>query len=134
VVVGDFEPEKLKENLKLIFSDLKGGGGQVRRPGLSLKFPASGTTVELRMRVSDTYLLAGLPAPEYNHPDRLPMDLLAELAGQGLSPLLYQAFSGQPDLISSARFHYFSHEQTGLVFISVTSSEDRVATDQATDS
>ncbi len=128
VVVGDFEAEKLKETIKSIFSDLKGGQGLYGRPALSVKYPTSGPTVELRMKVSDTYIMAGLPAPEYSSPDRLPMDMLSELAGQGLSPLIYQAFSGQPDLISSARFHYLNHEQAGLIFISVTSGEDRVPT------
>ena len=128
VVIGDFEPDRLSEIIKAIFSDLKGGEGLFRRPGLSAKFPTSGPTVELRMKVSDTYLMAGLPAPEYSSPDRLSMDMLSELAGQGLSPLIYQAFSGQPDLVSSARFHYLSHEQAGLIFISVTSAEDRAAT------
>ncbi len=128
VVVGDIEPERIEENLRPIFSDLKGNGRQARRPALSWKYPDSGPLVELRMKVSDTYVMAGLPAPEYNSPDRLPMDLLSELAGQGLSPLVYQAFAGQPDLISSARFHYISHEQAGLLFISVTCLEDRVPT------
>ncbi|MCX8160789.1 MAG: insulinase family protein [Candidatus Saccharicenans sp.] len=126
VVVGAVEPEKLRETIKPIFLDLKGGGGRSERPPLPPQFPASGPQFELRMKVSDTYILAGLPAPGYNHPDRLPMDMLSELAGQGLSPLIYQAFSGQSDLIYTARFHYFNHEQTGLIFILVTSREDRV--------
>lgn len=128
VLVGDIEPDRLRESLRSIFSDLKGDGGQVSHQPVSLKYPDSGPLVELRMKVPDTYIMAGIPAPEYNSPDRPAMDMLSELAGQGLSPLIYQAFASQPDLISSARFHYFSHEQVGLVFISVTSREDRVPT------
>lgn len=127
-VVGDIESEKLRSNLKNIFSDLRSGGGQSVRPNPTFKFPDSGPLVELKMKVSDTYIMAGLPGPEYNSPDRPPMDLLSELGGAGLSPLVYQAFAGQPDLIYSARLHYFSHEQLGLIFISVTTREDRVPT------
>lgn len=127
-VVGNIEPEKLRSNLKTIFSDLRSGDGRSVRPNPTLKFPDSGPLVELKMNVSDTYIMAGLPGPEYNSPDRPPMDLLSELGGAGLSPLVYQAFAGQPDLINSARLHYFSHEQAGLIFISVTTREDRVPT------
>lgn len=126
VVVGEVKPENLREVARQIYSDLRSGGGRSARPDLSRKFPDSSPLVELRMKVSETYIMAGLPAPEYDSPDRPPMDMLSELAGQGLSPLVYQAFAGQPDLIYSARFHYFSHEQAGLIFISVTSKEDRV--------
>jgi len=126
VVVGNIDPDKTKEHIMAVFSDLRGGSGLHRRPSLSPKYPGQGATIERRMKVSDTYILAGLPAPEYGSPDRIPVDMLSELTGQGLSPLIYQAFSGQPDLVSSARFHYLSHEQTGLIFISVTSGEDDV--------
>lgn len=127
-VVGDFGSVQLKESLKNVFSDLKGEAGQPRGPRRALKSTASGSLVEFRMKVSNTYVMAGLPGPEYNSPDRIPMDMLSELADQGLSPLIYQAFAGQPELVSSAHFHYLSHEQTGLVFISVTSSEESVPT------
>ncbi|NPV82158.1 MAG: insulinase family protein [Candidatus Aminicenantes bacterium] len=128
VVVGEIDPEKLRANLKLIFSDLRSGSGRSVRPAPTLQFPDSGPLVELKMKVSDTYVMAGLPAPEYDSPDRPPMDMLSELGGAGLSPLVYQAFAGQPDLIYSARLHYFSHEQAGLIFISVTTREDKVPT------
>lgn len=128
VVVGEVKTENLRKVTGQIFSDLRSGGGRSARPDLPRKFPDSGPLIELRMKVSDTYIMAGLPAPEYHSPDRPPMDMLSELAGQGLSPLVYQAFAGQPDLIYSARFHYFSHERAGLIFIAVTSREDRVPT------
>lgn len=125
-VVGNFQSEELKANLDIIFSDLKPGSEAISRSAIQIKFPASSPLIELRMKVSDTYVMAGLMAPEYNNPDRVPMEMLAEIAGQGLNPLIYRAFAGQPDLISSARFHYLIHEQAGLIFMSITTEEKKV--------
>lgn len=128
VVVGQFDHSHLQAEIKRLFSDLRPGSKPVRHSTLSFNSLKSGTRVEIKMKVSDTYLLAGLVAPDYNHPDRLPMDMLSEIVGRGLNPLIYQAFAGQSDLITSARFNYLSHEQAGLIFISLTTRADKVST------
>jgi len=128
VVVGQFDPSRLQAEIKSLFSELQSGPEPVRRLTAAASFPESSPVVEIKMKVSDTYLLAGLVAPDYNHPDRLPMDMLSEIVGQGLNPLIYQAFAGQPDLVTSARFHYLSHEQAGLLFISITTGAEKVPT------
>ncbi|MGQ9801022.1 MAG: M16 family metallopeptidase [Candidatus Saccharicenans sp.] len=128
VVVGQFDRSRLQDEIKSLFSELQPGPEPVRPSTPSGSSLESGAMVEIKMKVSDTYLLAGLLAPEYNHPDRLPMDMLSEIVGQGLNPLIYQAFAGQADLITSARFHYLSYEQAGLLFISITTGADKVST------
>jgi predicted Zn-dependent peptidase len=126
VVVGQFDPGRLQAEIRKLFSDLQPGQEQTRPSASKPSFPESSPMVEIKMKVSDTYLLAGLFGPDYNHPDRLPLDMLSEIVGQGLNPLIYQAFAGQPDLVTSARFHYLSHQQAGLIFISLTTGADKV--------
>ncbi len=114
VVVGKFSPKDLEESLKQIFSDLKPGGKKVSRvpPGHKSLNPSQ--LVELKMNVADTYLMAALAGPEYNNPDRIGLDLLSEMLGYGLYPLLYSAFAGQTDLVSSINLHYLSHDRAGF--------------------
>jgi predicted Zn-dependent peptidase len=80
------------------------------------------------MEVAETYLMAGLIGPDYNHPDRIAMDVLSEILSGGVYPLLYIAFSSQPNLISSARLHYLTHAQTGLMVITITTREKNART------
>lgn len=127
VVVGQFDQSLFRAEIKKLFSDLPPGPEPVRHSISSLNSLKAGAMLEIKMKVSDTYLLAGLAAPDYNHPDRLPMDMLSEIVGRGLNPLIYQAFAGHSDLITSARFHYLSHEQAGLIFISLTTRADKVS-------
>lgn len=128
VVVGQFDRSRLQAEIKSLFSELQPGPETARHSSPAVSLSESGPIAEIRMKVSDTYLLAGLVAPDYNHPDRLPMDLLSEIVGQGLNPLIYQAFAGQSNLVTSARFHYLSHEQAGLIFISLTTAAGKVST------
>ncbi len=128
VVIGNFSPEDLEEDLKQMFSDLKAGATKVNRIALNRQSLNSGQLVELRMKVADTYLVAALAGPEYNHPDRIGLDLLSEMLGYGLYPLLYSAFASQTDLVSSINLHYLTHDRAGLIFIILTTRVDKVQT------
>ncbi|MGB4704439.1 MAG: insulinase family protein [Candidatus Saccharicenans sp.] len=125
-VAGNFKPEETAEKIKKLFSELMPPAERQPEHPLRAKFATHGPEVHLKMKISETYVMVGFPAPEYSSADRVAMDMLSEILGQGLNPLLFQAFSGQPDLITSARFHYLAHEGAGLALISLTTEEDKV--------
>jgi predicted Zn-dependent peptidase len=128
VVCGPLEPSEVKKKIEKKLGFLTSDGQPNLRSVEPPKPLNSSPQVELAMKVSDTYLMVGLTGPDYNNPDRIAMDLLTEILGRGLNPLLYGAFSGLPDLISSASLHYFSHQGTGLIFINIISRAERLQT------
>ncbi len=127
-VVGNFDQNQIKDDIRNIFSDLKPGQPMARPTASDFQPLNSSQQVEIKMEVAETYLMAGLIGPDYNHPDRIAMDVLSEILSGGVYPLLYIAFSSQPNLISSARLHYLTHAQTGLIVITITTGEKNART------
>lgn len=128
VIVGNFDPVMVKEKVQQHFSDLKAGNVSNSKPQSETRLLSASYQVELAMNISETYLMAGLVGPGYNQPDQIGLDLLVSILGRGLNPLLYAAFAGYPDLVSSATIHYSSHARAGLIFLSATTREDKIAT------
>lgn len=128
VIVGSFDSSRLREEVEKYFSDLKPGNILTTRTASPTKLLTSSSQVELTMKIAECYLLAGLVGPGYNHPDQIGLDLLVAILGRGLNPLLFSAFAGYPDLVSSASVHYLCHERAGLIFFSFNTKEDKVTT------
>lgn len=128
VVVGNCDLNELEDSIRNIFSELKPGQPIVRPTVLEFQPLNSSQQIEIKMDVSETYLIAGLIGPNYNHPDRIALDALSEILSGGVYPLLYLAFSSRPNLISSARLHYLTHAQSGLMVITITTSEKNART------
>jgi len=71
-------------------------------------------------------LMAGLLAPAYNDPEQPLMDVLVEILGYGINPLLYSAFSGRPDLVTSLKINYLLQAKAGLLVITVVTTKEKV--------
>jgi predicted Zn-dependent peptidase len=128
VIIGNFNPNKIKEVINRIYSDLKPGPVKVKPAFVPSGSAVKYSQLEMRMKIPKTYLLAGWLGPSYNQPDAVPLELLVEILGRGINPLLYGAFAGYPELVSSLSLHYLSHEKAGLIFLSAVTSENNVST------
>ncbi|HEK85632.1 MAG: M16 family metallopeptidase [Candidatus Saccharicenans sp.] len=128
VVIGDFSLEKIKPVITSLYSDLSPGQIQTVAPFPSPKLSNQDSLLELTMKIPETYLLAGLPGPPYNLPEAINLELLIEILGGGMNPLLYGALAGYPDLVTSMRLHYLSHERAGLIYLSAITTEKNIST------
>jgi len=128
VIVGDFEPQSQIENIKKDFSEVKSSAEKSEVAREEVKAKVLGSPLEITMEVSDTYLIGGLPGPDYSHPDSFGLDLLIEILGRGLNPLFYAAFAGYPGLVHSVNIDYLSHERAGLIFFMITTRAERLPT------
>lgn len=128
VIIGNFDPGKVKEAVSQHFSGLRAGSYQVNKSPIEPRLLSSSHQVELTMNVADAYLMAGLVGPNYNQVEQYGINLLVEILGRGLNPLLYAAFAGYPELVYSARINYLSHARCGLIFLSAVARESRIPT------
>ena len=84
--------------------------------------PAPARIVEVREErdVQSGYLVLAFPAPDYNSPDQYAFELLSEVLGRGVSPLLNSALHGPRDLAESVSMAYLSERLGGAALVSVS--------------
>jgi zinc protease len=73
--------------------------------------------IEKEMDVQQDYLAIGLPAPDYNHQDQYLVDLLIEIFGRGVNPLLYHPLAERRIYPQSLRMGYSAYRYGGVITI-----------------
>jgi predicted Zn-dependent peptidase len=114
-VVGDFSLKEMEEKVRQVFADAK---GETPPPS---KFeraqpPEKAVDLEAEMDVQRAYLVIAALAPDFNSPDQYAMDVLTEVLGRGVNPLLYSALNRGPrKLVETIMMAYQSHKYGGAV-------------------
>jgi zinc protease len=65
------------------------------------------------------YLFFGWIGPDYNHPDQYAVNLLAEVLGRGVNPLLNTALRSRWDLVQSMTMSYIPGRFGGAIVVSL---------------
>ena len=117
--VGDFNLEEMEKKVIEIFGELK--GEKVSPPNyekvLSLK---KRTEIEQEMDVNSTYLIIGFIGPDYNHPDLSSVDVLTEVLGRGVNPMLNMPLRGRTNLVNNFSMSYSPYKYGGAIIITMT--------------
>jgi len=114
-VVGDFSLKDMEEKVRQVFSDLK---GEVPLPPdfAPARPPEAAVDLEIEMDVQKAYLVIAVAAPDFNSPEQYAMDVLTEVLGRGVNPLLYSALNqGQRKLVETIMMAYQPHRYGGAV-------------------
>lgn len=132
VIIGPYEAGKIKDMVRSNFSiwpDSNSFESTSLPPNSPAKinFNKESRQVELQMSLTETYLMAGFLAPGYSDQEQPLLDVLVEILGYGVNPLLYSAFYGHPELVSSTKINYFMHRQAGLLVITITTKKEKVS-------
>jgi predicted Zn-dependent peptidase len=69
------------------------------------------------MDVKQAYLVVGMPGPDYNHPDQYQVDLLVQIIGRGLNPMLSSALRGRRALVHNISMAYTPQKYGGAILI-----------------
>lgn len=111
------------EDLERLVKDVFGSVPKVEAP-VPAAGPASGPpkTIEIREErdVKSGYLVLGFPAPDYNSPDQYAFEVLAQILGRGVSPLLNSALHGMRDLAESVSIGTISERYGGAALITIS--------------
>jgi predicted Zn-dependent peptidase len=99
-IVGDFDSKKIGNKVNRIFGQLE------KTDFVSFDFEKvspleKSVEIEKEMEVHQAYLVIGLVGPDYNHPDKYAVDVLAKILGSGLNPMLNRILRGQTNLVYS---------------------------------
>jgi predicted Zn-dependent peptidase len=118
-IVGDFEIKEMEKKTKDIYKDLK---KEEISPPKYEKAPVLKKTVEIKqeMDVNQAYLVIGISGPDYNHKDQYAMDILTQILGRGVNPMLNYPLRGRRNLAQSALMRYSAHKYGGVIIIYIT--------------
>jgi zinc protease len=117
-MVGDFKTEDMEAEIREVFGTLKTSdvpAAVCPKAGLLGK---NASFVEQK-DVKEGYLLFGWIGPDYNHPDQYAVNLLAEVLGRGVNPLLNAALRSRWDLVQSMTMSYIPGRFGGAIVVSL---------------
>lgn len=117
--VGDFSLEEMEKKVREIFGNLK--GEKISPPNYE-KVPSlkKGMEIEEEMDVNIAYLLIGFIAPDYNHPDQYSLDVLTDVLGRGVNPMLNMPLRGRTNLVHNFYMNYGAFKYGGAAIIDIT--------------
>ncbi|MDH7511570.1 MAG: pitrilysin family protein [Clostridiales bacterium] len=119
-VVGDFDAAEMEKRVKAVFGDVTGPTFEPVAFGQP-QLPKKGTTeLEVELDVNKAYLVIGALAPDYNHPDQYAMDVLTQVFGRGLNPMLGSVLRGRRRLVETVFMDYHAHQYGGLALVYLT--------------
>jgi len=126
-VVGDFALDAMEAQVRACFEPVPKA-----EPAASIKIgsppPLEKTVdVEERLDVKEAYLVIGALAPDYNSPDQYAADLLTEILGRGISPMLLRPLKGARDLIDTLSMSYIALKHAGAFSVAMTLDPKRIA-------
>lgn len=117
-VVGDFRAEIMERMIRELF-------GPLSRSGLAREQLSSAALLKKsafhreEKDVEGGTLVIGFVAPDFNDPDQYAMDLLVEMLGRGVNPLLPAALRAHRNLFQTLNMAYFANRYGGAVIISM---------------
>jgi len=118
-VVGDLPLKDMEEKVRAVFSSVKAADF---RPATFEKAGLLGKGVEIleEMDVKEAYLAIGLIGPDYNNPDQYAVDLLTEILGRGVNPMMNSALRARRDLVQTVAMNYSAHKYGGALIVFFT--------------
>ena len=115
-IVGDFAIAEMEEKVKTIFADIQ--GEPFTPPNYEIAIPLKDKReIEEKMDVNMAYLVLGYNAPDYNDPDQFAVDVLAEILGRGINPMLYHPLMERRIYVNSISMNYLAHKYGGAILI-----------------
>jgi zinc protease len=112
-VVGDFRLPDMEAEVRAAF------GPVPRTEFVPSHFdaaspPPKAVDVVEELDVQEAYLVIGVPGPDYNSDDQYPGDVLAQVLGRGLNPMIYRPLKGARDLVNTAALSYLTLKHGGI--------------------
>jgi zinc protease len=119
-IVGDFAVTEMEGKVREFFGEIQ-GEHPVRAKIEQALPPSDEVDLEVEMDVQKAYLVIAVQAPGFNNPEQYSMDVLTEILGRGINPLLYSALSRGPRrLIETLSMAYLTHKYGGVLLAFLT--------------
>lgn len=117
-VVGDFETGAMERLVREAFGSLPRTGYAAATLPMAAAL-GKDAVVRLEKDVTEGTLYLAFPAPDYNHPNRYAMRVLAEALGRGVNPLLSARLRSERDTVHRVSMSYLEFRYGGAAVVAV---------------
>lgn len=124
-VVGDFRIENMEKKVKEMFEHPE-VSEVVRKDFKETVPPGKNVEIERELDITQAHLILGFTAPGTNHPDKLAVDVLTQILGEGVNPLLFAPLGGQRRLAESIKISYIPLTYGGAVLIHLVTDPRKI--------
>jgi zinc protease len=125
-VVGDIALQPIEDKVREVFGTVP----KADVPPPRVSHPASlSKNIEIQdeLDVQEAYLIVGASGPDYNNTDQYASDVLAEILGRGVNPLLYRPLKATRNLVNTASMFYLTLKYGGAFCVYLTLDPNRLA-------
>jgi len=121
-IVGSFDLADMEEKIKEMFKGLSTGTNtSLTSARFHMVFPLKKPIeIEHQMDVNQAYMVIGTLAPDYNSQDQYAADLLTEILGSGINPMLNYPLRGRRELVYTVSMGYSAYKYGGAMLIYLT--------------
>ena len=125
-IVGDLPTNDMEDQVRSVFGPVP--KTEFIRPEYPAAPPLSKSKdIVQELDVEEAYLAIGIPAPDYNSPDQYAADVLTEILGRGINPLLYTPLKARRDLVNTASMSFTSLGRAGAFVVYLTLDPRRLS-------
>ena len=118
-IVGDFMIPEMEKKVREYLGTLE--SRELSLPEHGPAAPLKSTVEETEsMDVTRAYMVIGITAPDYNHADQYAADLLTEVLGRGINPMLNHPLLERRIHVSNLSMSYGAHRFGGAFLIRLT--------------
>lgn len=115
-IVGDFKILEMEEKVKKMFSGIQ--DQPFEPPKYETATPLKDKhEIEEEMDINMGYLVFGYNAPDYNDSDQFAVDVLAEILGRGINPMINHPLLERRIYVNSIQMSYLAHKYGGAILI-----------------
>ena len=113
--VGDFSLAELENKIRGLFGDLK-NEPLYATPFSKAPLLSKRTEVGRELDIKQAYLVIGVVGPDYNNPDQFGVDVMTEILGRGVNPLLNSALRGSLEFGQTVSMSYVANKYGGGIW------------------
>ncbi len=118
-VVGDFSLEEMAKKVKQVFGSIENRKFIPSRLD-KVKALKKSINIEKEMDINQAYLVIGMVGPDYNNNDQYIVDLLTQIMGRGINPMLNYPLRSRRKLAHSISMSFNALKYGGAILIFLT--------------
>jgi zinc protease len=118
-IVGDFDMQQMQQKIRTMFGKLE-NNGFMHQEFEKVQPLKKNIEIEEEMDVNTGYLVIGTVGPDYNNEDQYVVDVLVEVLGRGVIPLLNLPLRGNRELVETISMGFGAYKYGGIIYLYLT--------------
>jgi len=126
-IVGNLPVDEMEARVREVFADVPRGEDPPPPPEFA-RPPSKTVEIERELDISEAYLFVGVLGPDYNDPGQYAADVLTQILGQGIHPMMTVALKNSRRAgVNSAHLSYIALKRAGAFVAYITLEPSKIS-------